>query len=291
MNHRYFLITLSLVFIFFNACQSTKDVSEISSPIEKEFDAYLPEVTPVKIAYLGSYHMSNPGADQFNLESDDVLAPKRQVEIQEVVDLLKAFNPTKIALESPFKDSLTLARYKGYVKGEIELRRSEEEQIGFRLAKMLGHETVYPIDFKMNLNSSGLEGVIEQDPQKFGPLMGQLETAGNGAMTIMDKWLKNGTIREMLYNMNDPAMEDVALSMYFQFFVPIVKDDNYVGADMVNTWYHRNIRIFSNLHKISDSTEDRILVVYGQGHIPILKHFTEMSPYFEMVDVRQFLEK
>ncbi len=99
--------------------------------------------------------MSNPGTDQFNLESDDVLLPKRQAEIKEVVDLLKRFNPTKVAVEAPRGDSATIARYKAYVKGEIELRKSEEEQIGFRLAKLLGHETIYPIDVRMNLDNAG----------------------------------------------------------------------------------------------------------------------------------------
>ena len=60
-----------------------------------------PRHEPVPILFVGSYHMSNPKADMFNLEADDVLLPKRQGEIQEVADLLKKFKPTKIAVEAP----------------------------------------------------------------------------------------------------------------------------------------------------------------------------------------------
>jgi len=47
--------------------------------------------TPVLI--VGSYHMSNPGADRFNLESDDVLSARRQQEIEDVVSevFIKAY--------------------------------------------------------------------------------------------------------------------------------------------------------------------------------------------------------
>jgi hypothetical protein len=286
--YRFTYVFIFLLFSIYSNSQNEENQAKAEHPGFKDL---LPAIDAIPVLYLGSYHMSNPGADQFNLESDDVLLPKRQAEIEEVVALLKAFKPTKIAIESPLGDSLTLARYQSYLKGELELRRSEEEQIGFRLAKILGHNSVYPIDVKMGLDNAGISVLIGSDPAKFGPYMAGLEKAGNGAMQIMGNWLKNGTIRDMLYNMNDPEIEDIALKVYFHAFVPIVQDNNYAGADMVNTWYQRNIRIFSNLHQISDSKEDRILVVYGQGHVPLLKHFTRLSPYFKIVDVRAYLEK
>jgi len=292
MNKSALKIGIIYMAVFCFVCTQNKMLAQISSDSTLDkFLSILPQQDPIPVAYLGSYHMSNPGADQFNLESDDVLLPKRQAEIQEVVQLLKAFNPTKIAIESPLHDSTTLARYQSYLKGELELRRSEEEQIGFRLAKMLGHEKIYPIDVKMGLDNSGVSQLIGANPAKFGPYMADMEKAGNAAMAIMGEWLQTGTIREMLMHMNDPKLDDLNLGLYFQTFVPIVEDHQYGGADMVSIWYHRNLRIFSNLHLINDQPEDRILVIFGQGHIPLLKHYTQMSPYFEAVDVRQFLEK
>src|SRR5207247_312395 len=53
-----------------------------------------------EVLVLGVYHMANPGHDIFNMQADDVLAPKRQAEIAQVIAALKKFNPTKIALEA-----------------------------------------------------------------------------------------------------------------------------------------------------------------------------------------------
>ena len=36
----------------------------------------------IAVLLVGSYHMSNPGLDTFNLKSDDVLKPKRQAELE-----------------------------------------------------------------------------------------------------------------------------------------------------------------------------------------------------------------
>jgi len=42
-----------------------------------------------EVLVLGVYHMANPGHDLFNTKADDVLAPKRQAEIAEVIAALK----------------------------------------------------------------------------------------------------------------------------------------------------------------------------------------------------------
>ena len=68
------------------------------------------------------------------MQADDVLAPRRQAEIAQVIAALEKFNPTKIG------------RYADYLAGKYELKRNEIDQIGFRLAKELGHKTVYPVD-------------------------------------------------------------------------------------------------------------------------------------------------
>ncbi|GAB5554545.1 MAG: hypothetical protein Sapg2KO_41360 [Saprospiraceae bacterium] len=285
------LALFSLMII--QSCKTAGEFAETKNdpPELQQLEALFESKTPIPVLYLGSYHMNNPGADAFNLEADDVLANKRQKEIREVIELLKAFKPTKVAIEAGWGDSTITARYQAFLQGNLDLNRTEREQIGFRLAKELGHKTIYPIDVKMAMQDAEVGALIQSNPSQFGPYMAGLEAAGNGVMEVMGKWLENGTVREMLYNMNHPTVEKIAHEFYFQSFVPITQDENYAGPDMVNTWYQRNIRIFSNLHKVADSPEDRVFVIYGQGHIPLLKHFTEASPYFKNEDVRPYLEK
>lgn len=94
---------------------------------------------------------------------------------------------------------------------------------------------------------------------------------GRPIREVATRRLPGSSVAEMLYNMNHPDMIPRAHRPYVEFFVPIATDTNYAGADMVSTWYQRNIRIFANITRITDSADDRIFVVYGAGHVPILR--------------------
>lgn len=243
----------------------------------------------IEVLLVGSYHMSNPGMDQFNLESDDVLAPKRQAEIAALVERLAEFRPTKVLVEAPWADSATHARYHQYVAGTRELRKSEEEQIGFRLANRMGHERIYPIDVRMQLDDEALGPLIGTNPA-FQERMGRLNHLGQEAMRIMGAWLAEGTVGDMLYHMNRPEMLVRAHEPYVEYFVPIVADTNYAGADMVATWYRRNLRIFANLRRVADAPDDRLFVIYGQGHIKILRDLVMDTPGLCVEDALVYLK-
>jgi hypothetical protein len=55
-----------------------------------------------QVMVLGTFHFDNPGLDVANAKIDDVYADKRQKEIIEIINLLKKFKPTKIAIEAKF---------------------------------------------------------------------------------------------------------------------------------------------------------------------------------------------
>lgn len=263
---------------------------------QERVSGVIPELLPaecvegdgrVAVLLLGSYHMSNPGADRFNLEADDVLSPDRQDEILAVVENLKAFAPTRVAIESPWGDTIATARYRAYLAGRHELSRQEEEQIGFRLAAAMGHEAVYPVDVKIGLPDDRLQSVLEAEPE-LGRYMGGLQEYGEWAMATMAEWLSEGTIGSMLYRMNTPEAIEWADRGYLEFFLPLVAGDDYGGAEFVATWYERNLKIFSNLHRISEPG-DRVFVIYGAGHIPHLRYFVTLSPHFCLEDPLPYL--
>src|SRR4051812_24717505 len=104
------------------------------------------EAARAEVLVLGVYHMANPGHDLFNTNADDVLAPKRQQEIAELMEVLKRFRPTKVAIEvDPWNDRIT-KEYSDYLSGKYTLTRNEIDQIGYRLAKELGQQKVYAVD-------------------------------------------------------------------------------------------------------------------------------------------------
>jgi hypothetical protein len=258
-----------------------------------DFDAMPPTTCAehderIRMLLLGSYHMSNPGADMFNLEADDVLAPRRQEEITALVNALAAFRPTKVAVEASYGDSAVVARYAAYLRGEQELRRSETEQVGFRLARQAGHDTIYPVDFRMGMDFESL-GPIAARSATHAARMQEMQAYGQAAIRQMGEWLSGGTLSEMYYQLNRPEVLRASHWPYVDYLLPFVDGDDYAGAELLAGWYERNLRIFSNLIRIAEPG-DRLFVVYGMGHVPILKHLAESSGVFCYEDPLPYLE-
>ncbi len=128
--------------------QAATESAEKAQKAQKAEQAEKPEppAARAQVLVLGVYHMSNPGRDIFNMKADDVLAPKRQAEIAQLIEVLKSFQPTKIAIEADMWSKRVGQQYSDYLAGKYTLSRNENDQIGYRLARELGHKTVYPVD-------------------------------------------------------------------------------------------------------------------------------------------------
>ena len=64
--------------------------------------------------------------------------------------------------------------------------------------------------------------------------------------------------------------------------------DDFAGADVLAAWYQRNFRIFANL-AAAVRPDDRVLVIYGQGHGAILRELIEASPALVLVEPNPYL--
>lgn len=229
-----------------------------------------------EILVLGTYHMGNPGRDIANIQADDVRSPQRQEQLAELMAVLKKFNPTKIAIESTVGSKTRPQQYADYRSGKYELGRNEIEQIGFRLAKELGHEQIYPVDedgdfpWMRVLNYAKANGRASETDA--------LNAEVQASAKQNDDFLKSHTILEMLQRMNSDARVAVDMGFYFKC-VRLGEPYEYAGPDLVASWYQRNIRIYSNIVKLADAaadssgakTPERILVIYGAGHLGFLR--------------------
>jgi hypothetical protein len=217
-----------------------------------------------EILVLGTYHMANPGRDIFNMQADDVLAPKRQQEIAQLLEVLKKFGPTKIAIESDVGSDRRPKQYAEYLAGKYTLTANEIEQVGFRLAKELGHKQIYPVDVDGDFP---MQRVINY--AKANGKGDQLEAMMSGWGTIVKEqgeFLRTHTVLEMLEFINADARVANDVATYFAI-VPYGDPGDSAGADLLASWYQRNIRIYQNIRKLAGSPNDRILVVYGAGHL------------------------
>ena len=257
----------------------------LASGLQAQEPAARPAKVPVLV--LGTYHFANPNRDYVKTNVDDHLSEKRQKEIQEVVDLLAKLKPTKIALEFPEGDDRLQRQYEAYLKGEYTLRVNESDQLGFRLAKQLGHTRVYPVDNQVDMDFGAAVAAAQQSgDRKF------LETFQSAMVLIQD--LQNRqltqTVRENLLEQNDPKWVDTGRDLYLQM-ARVRTADKYVGADVAAAWYQRNFRIFANLVRILETPEDRLLVIFGAGHLATLRELVRSSPDLEFVEAREYLGK
>lgn len=103
---------------------------------------------PTQLLLLGTFHFSNPGLDAVKFKSADISSDARQKEIRDVVNRIKSFQPDKIFIEAGIdQQTLIDSQYSAYLKGNYELSINETNQVGFRLAKELGHNKLYCIDY------------------------------------------------------------------------------------------------------------------------------------------------
>jgi hypothetical protein len=242
--------------------------------------------TRAEVLVLGTYHMANPGRDIFNTEADDVLAPKRQAEIAEVVEVLERFRPTRIAVEADFNNDAVARRYEEYLAGERELNRNETQQIGFRLAAELGHETVYPVDVDGEFPHPRLVDYVKANGlyEEFQALMKEI----GARVEAQSAHLASHTILETLLAMN--ADERVAQDVGFYYRqVHFGEPWNWAGADLLTSWYERNIRIHSNVVDLVESPDERILVIFGAGHLGWLRDFVSKDPTLRLRTLRDFV--
>lgn len=220
-----------------------------------------------EILVLGTYHMANPGRDIFNMQADDVLSPKRQQELAQLLDVLRKFRPTKIAIESdPW--GKRPQQYSDYLAGKYELTRNEIDQLGFRLAKELGHKTIYPVDVDGDFPMPRVTNYAKAtgSTQKLEAL-----NASVGEMVKeQGEFLRTHTVLETLEYMNSDAKATKDMAGYFAL-VPFGEPGDYAGPDLLSSWYQRNIRIYNNIVRLVESPNDRILVIYGAGHLGWLR--------------------
>jgi hypothetical protein len=254
------------------------------------------------IIILGSSHLANPGADVYNTKMDDVLAPKRQREMEQLVTQLKAFNPTKIAVYVDERDDAEInASYQGYLEGTYELTRSLHDQIGFRLAKQMGHPKLYcvadwpkhrPIRDKIDDHLMDYDAFAEMHNQEH-----LLPTVSSGGQkirrgadgTLWVEYEEYEPLIDMYIRMNDPESMRADHQGYLKT-ARIGLKDQYPGANWVaHWWYAHNLKNFVNLTRITESTDDRILMIVGSAHVYLIQQFLEESGDYIVESPLQYL--
>jgi hypothetical protein len=251
----------------------------------------------IPVLTLGSFHFNFPNLDVQKIDrvdQIDVLDPEYQKEIEAIVSDLARFKPTIIVIErQPDQQSKVDSLYQAYLKGVYRLSRREDEQIGFRLAKASVIKRLYCVDEWGNFSekvSNIMEGKDSIRTQRFESFY--FSNPDSPKKTKVKPTIKANGIRKELLLINDEQRIRESLGDYLVgIFKYEEKEGDFLGVDFeTGRWFNRNLKIFRNIQRIKMSSGDRMVVIFGSGHLNLLNYFFECSPEYELVKVKDYLK-
>ena len=254
------------------------------------------------VMILGSGFFTNPRINRFNYKMDDVLAPKRQSEMEQLVTQIKEFRPTKIAVYADESyDAELNANYQGYLEGTYEPTRRLEDQIGFPLAKQMEHSKLYcvadwpehrPILDNIDDGLLDYDAFAEEHNQEY--LLPSISSNDEKIRQSADGtlWVERvgyEPLIDMYIRINEPEKLRADHQSYLRTARVGLKDQ-YPGANWVaHWWYAHNLKNFVNLTRITESNDDRILLIIGAGHVYLIQQFLEDSGAYIVESPLQYL--
>lgn len=281
MKTRWNPLLCGLLFLLLSAAAARAQVGIVDAHAE----------TKPTLVILGTYHMGNPGSNVVNGKVDDVTSPERQKQLAELTARLKKFGPTKIVLECDSEDEAkTQEAYGKYLSGQYQLTKNETNQIGFRLAKESGNKRVYCVDWsdfwddpsinyeKYAAKDAELDGFLKV---VYRDLKAEVEAEHEKMLTL--------PVTEQLVLLNRPERLERSHRRYYDL-MRIGRGKEYAGAGYVAWWYRRNLVILTNIIRLTDSPNDRVLVVYGSGHAKLLTQFAKESGFYNVESPLKYLE-
>lgn len=243
-----------------------------------------------EILLLGTFH--------FMESSIDFYSPESQEEFSILTKKIQRFCPDTIAVEAAkhsqkyidisynkfcLEDLKNMDKMICETLGEIYMfgdfypitYNNEAVQIGYRLGKELSHSNIYAIDDDTILDMTPMQShtpSLEEARKEWNEIFANEPAEG---------------ILEIFKYLNADDWVNANHSLYIQTnSVDIDKD--YSGSKMVSKWYERNLKIFSNIQNLSKKSS-RLFVLYGAGHLKLLRQFIEADRNLKLVDVYEYL--
>ncbi|TDQ09475.1 DUF5694 domain-containing protein [Pedobacter metabolipauper] len=270
-------------------------------PIKKITKIFKDDQVKPTVLLLGVFHFAGEQVDVNTTPADlriNMLSPERQQQLKHLVDDLAGFAPTKIVFEAQPKyqakyDSL----YQAYVNGKLVASpafiASETVQIGFRLAKQLGLKTLYPVDaqaFRFQLSPADSVLTFEKYKAQTDTSFAYWEKRYDEETAYDDTLAYRSTTRQYLRFLNAP---EVQARTNGRWLITTKRGSNTepIGSDgFITRYFNRNVRIYSNIQRVVNRKDERILVIYGATHMYFLKTLFAASPEFKLEDVMKYLE-
>lgn len=243
-----------------------------------------------QILLLGSFHFENPGLDVAKVNTFNVMTEKSQKELEKITDKIKKFGPNKIFVEWNYQKQEKLDKF--YAKNTDSLLRKDADeivQVALRSAKKLGHKKLYGIDyndadFPYDSLVKGMKAANQFD------LIKKNEETMKHYETDQNQKIAKYSLTELLLDLNTKVSNEDNIGWYLETATKGGTKDNFVGAFLVSEWYRRNLYMYALIQKLTESKDDKIMVLLGAGHTAMIREFVEHNPEFEIVELATVLK-
>ena len=182
-------------------------------------------------------------------------------------------------------------RYRQYLAGKFELQANEIYQMAFRLGRKLGHERLYGVDVS-GRNYKDLpesEAYAIEHGQEF-PQADLWSERFTELYRVDDRSKANQTLREHFLYLNSADRLRIGHGHYVLSYLGLGDEEEFPATDSVTGWwYNRNLRIYSRILRVMEPG-DRLLLLIGAGHVPIIQHAAKASPEIDLISVAEVLD-
>lgn len=244
-----------------------------------------------KVLLVGTFHFGYPGLDTHKTADSlkvDILSPQKQKEVEELVDYIARFKPTKIMVEAGRNTGYLMHEYRGWKKGEEKLDRQEIDQICYRLLDRFQLDTLYGVDAQSFTREYSRSAA---DSAGINPLLRKIYADREIEVSKFDDrywaWYDQDDVLTYQLPLLDyfkyQNSDAVINRMHGHYILNDSSTDYHVIDGLTLNWYSRNLRIFKNIQNIESTGEDRILILFGAGHLAILKQQFIASPEYELI--------
>ena len=247
------------------------------------------QIKKKQILLIGTFHYSNPGLDVAQLNSFNIMSEKSQKELEIMSDKIKKFGPDKIFVEWEFKKQADLDKfYNKNTDSLFKTNKSEITQLALRTAKKLNHKKLYGMNLYTSFPYDSLMMSMEKANQK--DLMKRNEESKKRNEKDHNERITKSSLQELMLHYNKKQTENRNIQWYLGIANRAGNPDDFTGASLVSNWYKRNLYMYSLIQKLTESTDDKIMVLVGAGHAALIREFIEHDPTFEIVELSTVLK-
>lgn len=206
-----------------------------------------------EIILVGTFHLE---------QAADIIA-RKEAEINELVEHLSRFKPTKIALEWEAEKDPELNEL--YSECRWNDSMDEIQQIGFRLARQAGHDKVYAVNWEGGITEGDMVALNTTIQDSYPDIVRTLQRVGECSPEVSPDIPLMTSYKDLNDAKNVNEMENMYLS-----FIVVKKGENQIGYDFLRKWNERELMIFKNVIDVCKDG-DRLLLLVGGDHVWMLK--------------------